>query len=74
MTRAHKDYIASGSWKCPESPTGAHYWAGSDGVLTCRYCHSTQETPLGLADITPWLLTKYLYHNYDYGLSKGEVC
>lgn len=31
-------YMASGSWKCEPSPTGAHHWEVSGKGMTCKHC------------------------------------
>ena len=33
-----KEYVASGDWKCPESPTGAHWWNCNVEPPVCKIC------------------------------------
>lgn len=33
-----KEYFASGSWKCPESPTKAHWWDCNAKPPVCKIC------------------------------------
>jgi hypothetical protein len=35
---SHYEYIKSGGWKCPKSPTGAHYWTIRDEWMRCKHC------------------------------------
>jgi hypothetical protein len=32
------EYIKSGVWQCPQSPTGAHYWIIRDEWMWCKHC------------------------------------
>ena len=33
-----KEYLASGDWKCPDSPTGAHWWNCNLEPSVCKVC------------------------------------
>ena len=33
-----KEYYTSGDWKCPESPTGAHWWNCNVEPSFCKIC------------------------------------
>ena len=33
-----KEYLASGDWKCPASPTGAHWWNCNVAPSVCKVC------------------------------------
>jgi hypothetical protein len=35
---SEKDYFLSGDWKCPESPTGAHWWNCNVEPQVCKIC------------------------------------
>ena len=37
-----KEYFASGGWKCPESPTGAHWWNCNVEPPVCKICGKIQ--------------------------------
>ena len=40
----YQEYLRKESWKCNESPNGAHYWRGTQlGVFTCKYCDVTKQ-------------------------------
>jgi len=41
--RAYTEYLASDTWKCPTSPTGAHHWRGNTKVMTCIHCGKVKE-------------------------------
>lgn len=73
VAKADRAYVESGSWKCPHSPTGAHHWVGTDGVLKCQYCPRTQTAYLLDGDTTPWALTHILYQNYPSHKSGGAL-
>ena len=47
LAKQHKEYIASGRWKCPPSPTNAHHWIDhhSDGIFVCKYCFDVRKFP-----------------------------
>lgn len=45
LTR-YKDYIESGCWKCPNSPTGAHHWVLHDIFWVCKYCGDVRRWPM----------------------------
>jgi len=32
------DYFASGDWKCPDSPTGGHWWNCNVEPHVCKVC------------------------------------
>lgn len=36
----YKDYVKSKSWKCKQSPSGAHYWIVKEWNMKCKYCNS----------------------------------
>ena len=36
----YDNYLESGVWKCPDSPTKAHYWIVGATKMQCKYCHS----------------------------------
>ncbi len=43
-----KEYIASGEWKCPDSPTGGHWWNCNVHPIVCKICKKVQvptQTP-----------------------------
>jgi hypothetical protein len=33
-----RDYYASGDWKCPQSPTGGHWWDCNSKPFVCKIC------------------------------------
>ncbi|MDO8578985.1 MAG: hypothetical protein Q7R50_07400 [Dehalococcoidales bacterium] len=33
-----KEYFASGAWKCPTSPTKAHWWDCNTKPPVCKIC------------------------------------
>ena len=33
-----KEYLTSGDWKCPKSPTGAHWWNCNVDPPVCKIC------------------------------------
>jgi hypothetical protein len=35
---SEKEYLASGDWKCPDSPTGAHWWNCNVQPSVCKVC------------------------------------
>ena len=41
--RAHREYVVSGRWKCPEHPNGknkgAHHWLAMNGDWVCIFCN-----------------------------------
>lgn len=42
----YRSYVSGGSWRCPESPIGAHHWKAVPGSLSafrCVYCGSKRE-------------------------------
>ena len=41
---SEKEYLASGAWKCPESPTGAHWWNCNVEPSICKICGKGQIT------------------------------
>jgi len=56
IKKMDEEYIESGRWKCPESPTGAHYSVetskeGSYGIFLCKYCLRIHKQPI-VYDIT----------------------
>jgi len=44
-----KKYLESGSWKCSDSPTGAHHWIikriKTGKIMICKYCKNLQRLP-----------------------------
>jgi hypothetical protein len=38
-----KEYVASGSWKCDKSPSGAHHWIIEHNQMTCRHCNNSRQ-------------------------------
>lgn len=38
MSPGEKEYLDSGSWKCAESPTGAHFWDCNLKPSVCTIC------------------------------------
>ena len=44
-------YVESGSWKCPTSMTGAHYWKVNTMTSVCLCCGEKRETQY--ANYTP---------------------
>ena len=38
MGLSEKEYLASGNWKCPGSPTGAHQWNCNIEPAVCKVC------------------------------------
>ncbi len=42
MSFTEKEYFASGDWKCPESPTGAHWWNCNFEPSVCKICGKVQ--------------------------------
>ncbi len=47
LTRDYKNYVAGGSWKCEQSPTGAHFWSVKVGTMTCRFCDEVKGVGFG---------------------------
>ena len=47
MGKSYKKYLASDSWRCSESPVGAHYWVQKDlnkrGMYTCIHCDKAKR-------------------------------
>jgi len=45
-----KEYLESGSWKCSDSPTGAHYWIitriKTGKIMICKHCKGVRRLPL----------------------------
>ena len=39
IKREDEAYIASGKWKCPNSPTGAHVWNVTFGENHTKVCY-----------------------------------
>jgi hypothetical protein len=39
-----KEYLASGEWKCPNSPTGAHWWNCNVEPLVCKICNKVKAS------------------------------
>ena len=55
IRKGHEEYIKSGRWKCPKSPTGAHHWIEGNhtdlpGVYYCKWCFEVKEMPSNLDD------------------------
>ena len=53
MNVEDKEYLASGRWKCADSPTGAHRWievSDEEGHHTlefhCYWCHEVRKFPV----------------------------
>ena len=49
----YQEYIKSGRWKCPDSPTGAHHSheikrEGQYGYFLCKYCLNVKKLPVTL--------------------------
>ena len=44
-TAKEKEYYASGDWKCPDSPTGAHWWNCNVEPFFCKICGKVKITP-----------------------------
>ena len=49
----YQEYIKSGRWKCPDSPTGAHHSQeikreGQYGYFLCKYCLGVKRLPITL--------------------------
>jgi len=42
-SRDYDEYKESGSWKCQESPTGAHHWIIKDKKAKCDYCSEIRK-------------------------------
>ena len=40
---ADEEYLKSGTWKCDESPNGAHFWIGDRHKFRCKYCYKTKN-------------------------------
>ncbi len=38
LSVTEKEYFASGEWKCPKSPTGAHRWNCNVEPFVCKIC------------------------------------
>ncbi|MDD5704151.1 MAG: hypothetical protein PHU23_19125 [Dehalococcoidales bacterium] len=38
-----KEYIDSGSWKCSQSPSGAHHWIIEHNQMTCKHCQNIRQ-------------------------------
>ncbi|MDO8578651.1 MAG: hypothetical protein Q7R50_05670 [Dehalococcoidales bacterium] len=38
MSPGEREYLDSGDWKCPESPTGAHWWDCNVKPSVCKIC------------------------------------
>jgi len=47
-----KKYIESESWKCEDSPTGAHHWIEihGKGIYQCKWCEEVKEYPSNFTD------------------------
>lgn len=49
VAQRDSDYMKSGRWKCPKSPTGAHYWIEAKvkrvepGTFVCKYCWEVRK-------------------------------
>ena len=61
--KAHKEYVDSGRWKCPEHPDGknkgAHHWFAMNGDWVCIFCN--QVKPHNEGECTPvWVLEREL--------------
>lgn len=46
-------YIESGRWRCPKSPTGAHFWLEApsmtkvnSGNFYCKWCLDVKKMPI----------------------------
>ncbi len=38
MSPGEREYLASGDWKCSESPSGAHRWDWNVKPAVCKIC------------------------------------
>jgi len=61
--RAHREYVDSGRWKCPEHPNdknrGAHHWLAMNGDWVCVFCN--QVKPHNEDECMPgWVLERTL--------------
>jgi hypothetical protein len=36
--QTYAEYLKEDSWRCSNSPTGAHYWLIDKGQMVCKYC------------------------------------
>ena len=63
----YEQYIRGGSWRCKESPTGAHYWiidTKSKGV--CKHCKMVRQF------VSSWVaMEEHMYRGKD-GKNKHE--
>ena len=53
INKLDEEYIKSGRWKCPDSPTGAHHShevlrEGQYAYFVCKYCLNVQKLPATL--------------------------
>lgn len=51
-------YIASGLWKCNDSPTGSHYWICTNyeiGEFTCQFCKHSRTFQLDWSKLSRWV-------------------
>lgn len=40
-----EEYVANETWKCPKSPSGAHYWTIKN-KQECKYCGEKKQIPI----------------------------
>jgi hypothetical protein len=38
----HAEYLKGTSWKCLNSPSGAHHWMIGNETI-CKYCHEVKQ-------------------------------
>ena len=48
-----KDYVASTDWKCPESPTGGHWWDCNTEPFVCKICGKVKTKPGPIVQTPP---------------------
>ncbi len=47
----YSEYVKSDTWKCEDSPSGAHYWVemvqtkklAKEGYFQCKHCHDVKR-------------------------------
>lgn len=47
----YRRYAEGKTWRCGDSPTGAHYWVdveGSHGLFRCKHCNDVRKFPVSL--------------------------
>lgn len=60
ILKADEEYIASGRWKCPDSPTGAHFSRevsreGRYGLFLCIHCMRVVKLPIDISIARDWV-------------------